>query len=80
MYPATISTSIMVANMWKDSLKNVESDNNKILYEILLDFLHRKGTYLLNKQLGRQVSYRLSLFYAERTTKFIVIRQLVRFF
>jgi len=36
--PATISTSIMAADMWKNSLKNVESDSNKILYEILLDF------------------------------------------
>ena len=33
---ATISASIMAANMWKNSLKNVESDNNKILYETLL--------------------------------------------
>jgi len=30
--PATISASIMVANMWKNSLKNIESDNNKIFY------------------------------------------------
>jgi len=37
--PATISVSIMAANMWKNSLKNVESDNNKILYETLFDFL-----------------------------------------
>ena len=44
--PATISASIMAANMWKNSLKNVESDNNKILYSILLQ---RNGTYLLNK-------------------------------
>jgi len=29
--PATICASIMAANMWKNSLKNVESDNNKIL-------------------------------------------------
>jgi len=28
--PAAISASIMAANMWKNSLKNVESDNNKI--------------------------------------------------
>jgi len=28
---ATISTSIMAADMKKNSLKNVESDNNKIL-------------------------------------------------
>ena len=41
----------MAANMWKNSLKNVESDNNKILYEILLDFLQRNGTYCLNKPL-----------------------------
>ena len=48
--PATISASIIAANMWKNSLKNVESDNNKILYETLLDFfLQRKGTYFLNK-------------------------------
>jgi len=31
--PATISTSIMVVNMGKNSLKNVQSDNNKILNE-----------------------------------------------
>jgi len=48
--PATISASIMAANMWKNSLKNAESDNNKILYETLLDFfLQRNGTYCLNK-------------------------------
>jgi len=28
----------MVANMWKNSLKNVEADNNKIIYETLLEF------------------------------------------
>ena len=28
--------------MWKNSLKNVESDNNKILYENLLDFFTAK--------------------------------------
>ena len=38
--PATVSASIMVANMWKNSLKIVESDNNKILYETLLDFFY----------------------------------------
>ena len=48
--PATTSASIVAANMWKNSLKNVESDNNKILYETLLDFLlQRNGTYFLNK-------------------------------
>ena len=30
----------MVANMWKNSVKNVESGNNKILYETLLDFFY----------------------------------------
>jgi len=40
----------MAANMWKNSLKNIESDNNKILYETLSDFfLQRNGTYFLNK-------------------------------
>jgi len=48
--PATISASIMAANMWKNSLRNVESDKNKILYENLLDFfLQRNGTYFLNE-------------------------------
>jgi len=38
--------------MWKNSLKNVEYDNNKILYEIIIDcFLQRNGTYFLNKPL-----------------------------
>jgi len=49
--PATISASIMAVNMWKNSLKNVQSDNKKILYENLLEFffLQRNGTYFLNK-------------------------------
>jgi len=49
--PAKISASIMAADMWKNILKNVESENNKILYETLLDFffLQRNGTYFLNK-------------------------------
>jgi len=36
--PDTISGSIMAANVCNNSLKNVESDNNKILYQTLLDF------------------------------------------
>ena len=40
----------MAANMCKNSLKNVESVNTKILEETLLDFfLQRNGTYFLNK-------------------------------
>ena len=39
----------MAANMWKNSSKNVESDNNKILYETLLDSLQLNGAYYLNK-------------------------------
>ena len=29
----------------ENNLKNVESDNNKILYESLIDFLQRNGTF-----------------------------------
>ena len=29
--PAMVSASVMAANMWENSSKNVESDNNKIL-------------------------------------------------
>ena len=46
--PATICASIMAANMWKNSLKNVESDKNKISYETLLDFFTAKR-YLLSE-------------------------------
>jgi len=45
---ATISASIIAANKWKNSLKNVESENNKILYETLLDFFTAKR-YLLSE-------------------------------
>jgi len=48
LYPATISVSITAANMWKNSLKNVESDN-KILYETLLDFFFTVKRYLLSE-------------------------------
>jgi len=37
---ATISASLMVANLWKNSLKNVESHKNKILHENLLKFFY----------------------------------------
>jgi hypothetical protein len=47
--PATISVSLMAANMWKNSLKNVESDNNKILYETVLDFFFTAKEFLLSE-------------------------------
>ena len=48
--PATINDTIMATNMWNNLLKNVESDNNKILYENLLNlFLQRNCSYFLNK-------------------------------
>jgi len=43
---ATLSASVMAANMWKNSLKNVESDNNKNLYETSLDFFSYSETVL----------------------------------
>ena len=46
--PATISASIMAANICKHSLKNVESVDNKILCETLLDFFTAKR-YLLSE-------------------------------
>ena len=50
--PATINASIMAENMWENRSKNVESDNNKILYETLLNFfLQRNVIYFLNKPL-----------------------------
>ena len=51
----------MAANMWKNSLKNVESDNNKILYETLLEFfLQRNGTYCLNKPRNSHLHFYVS--------------------
>jgi len=38
--PAVISASIMAANMWKNSFKNVECGNNKMLHETLPDSLY----------------------------------------
>ena len=38
----------MAVNMWKNSLKNAESDNNKILYETLLDFFTAKRYFFKN--------------------------------
>jgi len=59
---ATLSASIMAVNMCKNSLKNVESDNNKIFYETLLDFLQRNGTYFVNKPLHNyRIKYRIAL-------------------
>jgi len=46
--PVTISAPIMAANTWNNSLKNVESDNNKILYETLLD-IFTANWYLLSE-------------------------------
>ena len=46
--PAMISASIMAANMWKNSSKNVDSDNNIILYQTLFDFFTAKW-YLLSE-------------------------------
>jgi len=45
--PATVSASIMVANIWKNTLKNAESDNNKIVYVTLLDIFFTAKRYLL---------------------------------
>jgi len=48
--PGTISASIIAANMWKNGLKNVESGNNKILYETLLDLFFTAKRYLLSEK------------------------------
>jgi len=62
--PATISASIMAASMWKKSLKNVESDNNKILYETSLDSFYSETVFtfsisLVNFYVTQEV-YRLN--------------------
>jgi len=49
LYPAMKSASIIAANMWKNSLKNVESDNSKILYETILDCFFTAKRYLLSE-------------------------------
>jgi len=47
--PATISASIMAANMWENGLKNVESGNNKIVYETLIKIFFTAKRYLLSE-------------------------------
>jgi len=46
--PATINALIMATNRWKNSLKNVESDNSKILRETYSNFFTSKR-YLLSE-------------------------------
>ena len=64
--PATISASIMAANMWKNSLKNVEPDNNKILYETLTYLLTPWCRILLEKLTGLQLVKKLPAFHGTR--------------
>jgi len=49
LFPAMISASIMAANMWNNSLKNVESDNKKFYTKPYWTFLQRNSIYFLNK-------------------------------
>ena len=44
----TVRAPTMTASVWKNSLKEVESDNNKVLYETLFDFFTEKR-YLLSE-------------------------------
>jgi len=73
-----IFASILAANMWKNSLKNADSDNSKILYETLLDFLQRNGTYSLNKPRRSLVELKVNtvlvyqhLFFVQQQREFV---------
>jgi len=46
---ATISVSIMAANMWKNSLKNVESDNKIVCEPLRVFFSFRAKRYVLSE-------------------------------
>jgi len=46
---AKISSSIIAANMWKNSLKNVQSDNNKVFLRELTRFVFTAKRYLLSE-------------------------------
>jgi len=56
----------MAANMWKNGLKNVESDNNKILYENLLDFFYNETV----------LTFWISLVYRSSDTDFALDQKL----
>ena len=60
--PDMISASIMVSNMWKNSLKNAESDKNKIWYGTLHDFFFHSET-LLNFWISLVRSWLTNYFY-----------------
>ena len=47
--PATISASIMAVNTWKNSLKNIVSDNNNVSYETIVNFFFTVKQYLLSE-------------------------------
>jgi len=57
--PATISASLVAANMWKNGLKSVESDNRKILYENLLGFFYSEMV----------LAFRISLVFHRKLSK-----------
>jgi len=63
----------MAANVWENILKNVESDNNEILYETLLDFFTSKR-YFLNKP---RIKLFVVMFRRYTTYKPVVLLQLV---
>jgi len=49
-YKNVCPASIMAANMWKNSSKKVESDNNKNFYtKLYSNVLQLNGTYFINK-------------------------------
>jgi len=57
----------MAANIWKNSLKNVESDNSKILYEILFDSFFTTKRYLLSEYVSLELSQYLTNYYLLQT-------------
>jgi len=55
----------MAANMWKNSLKNVESYNNKILYKLLLDFFSQRTilTFWISTVYKQKVTFSILLLF-----------------
>jgi len=62
LYPDMICASIMAANMWKNSLKNVECVNNKILYENLLDIFCSETVLTFRINLVQSCSVYISIY------------------
>ena len=75
-----LCTAIMSANMWENSLKNVESDKNKILHENLLDFFYSETVLTFWMNLVTCITLFVQTFNSFGNINFWLIKHLTNYF